>query len=621
VDSLMIKNSILKPSKWSRMPVSIAFCGLAMLALQAQAMTFNFSSIGYHSQGAKTAVLEDIPEGREVEVVLYDPAKRNPKLPVLMGAAVYKIENVKVFQDKNTQGPATKNLLLDFSNFKTPGTYELRVEGTEIKSGPLKVSDFLFWDTLKPVVKSFYYQRCGQEVDERVVKLSHTACHLKDANFLTPTHRVMDVDDDGGLDVLGGWHNGGDYAKYVTSTALSASRLMAMHEWNPKPFKYFRLEYPLFEPGYGGMDDLHHEIKAGLDWLMSMQRNDGALYRKVAGKHWPGKVRPEDDDQPRYIYGVSTQDTANAAAAWAMAARDFKKADLGYSVKSLLAAEKAWGFLESRPEFMVQRSDSDFSGSGEFLNPGSRTDTPYRLWAAAELYIATGKLKYHQYFLQHLNEISLEPFSWANPSIQGITDYLLYAKNQDAGTAETLKRSVLRLADTIADSMEDDMYATGLQKFGASSNQEVAERGAVLMIAYRLSGKERYRNAAGRSLSYFFGMNPLGMTYVTGFPGKSTAHPSHRWMEASGKLLLGYLVDGPNQFATDGKTPKDRGAASYIDDAAAKSGNEPKILNNASLAYLLALLNDSYNAAPKEETSAPKSLLDYQLAPERPKRK
>jgi hypothetical protein len=33
---------------------------------------------------------------------------------------------------------------------------------------------------------------------------------------------------------------------------------------------------------------------------------------------------------------------------------------------------------------------------------------------------------------------------------------------------------VLRLADTIADSMEDDMYATGLQKFGASSNQEVA---------------------------------------------------------------------------------------------------------------------------------------------------
>lgn len=612
---------MIKTPNIYRLSISLALSGAALLALHAQAMTFNFSSIGYHPQGAKVAVLEDIPEGQQVEVVLYDPAKRNPKLPVLMGAAVYKIENAKVFQDSSQQGPATKNLMLDFSGFKTPGTYELRVEGTEIKSGPLKITDYLYWDTLKPIVKSFYFQRCGQEVEERVVKIFHSACHLKDANFLPSTHRVVDVDDDGGLDVLGGWHNGGDYAKYATSTALSAARLMAMHEWNPKPFKYFRLEYPLFEPGYGSTDDLHHEIKAGLDWLMSMQRNDGAIYRKVAGKQWPGKVKPEDDDQPRYIYGISTQDTANAAAAWAMAARDFKKADLGYSVKSLLAAEKAWGFLESRPEFMVQRSDSDFSGSGEFLNGASRTDTPYRLWAAAELYIATSKLKYHQYFLQHLNEISLEPFAWTNPAIQGITDYLLYARNQDAGTVETLKRSLLRLADNIADGVDEDMYATGLKKFGASSNQEVAERGAVLMTAYRLSGQERYRAAASRSLSYLFGVNPLGMTYVTGFPGKSTAHPSHRWMETSGKLLLGYLVDGPNEFATDGKTPKGRGASSYVDDAAAKSVNEPKILNSASLAYLLAVLNDSYNVAPQEETAVPKGPLEYQLAPERPKRK
>ena len=33
-----------------------------------------------------------------------------------------------------------------------------------------------------------------------------------------------------------------------------------------------------------------------------------------------------------------------------MAARDFKTVDLGYSVKSLLAAEKAWAFLESHPK-------------------------------------------------------------------------------------------------------------------------------------------------------------------------------------------------------------------------------------------------------------------------------
>lgn len=610
----------IKYPKTYRLPMSLMMSGIVLLALQAQAMNLTYSSIGYHTKGAKVAVLEDVPADRDVEVVLYDPEKRNPKLPVLMGAAVYKIQNIKVYQDSSQQGPATKDLLLDFSDFKTPGKYELRVEGTTIKSEPIKIGDYLYWDTLKPVVKAFYYQRCGQEVEERVVKLSHVACHLKDANFLPSTRRGFMLDDEGGMDVLGGWHNGGDYAKYVTSTALSAAKLMAMDEWNPKPFKYFRLEYPLFEPGYGSIDDLHHEIKAGLDWLMAMQRNDGAVYRKVAGKQWPGNIRPEDDDQPRYIYGVSTQDTANAAAAWAIAARDFKKADLGYSVKSLLAAEKAWNFLESRTDMLIQHSDSDFSGSGEFINPEGRSDTVYRLWAAAELYIATGKPKYHQYFQQHLNEISLTSFSWTNPAIQGITDYLLYAGNQDARTAAALKTSLFRLADTIADNVEQDVYGAGLQKYGLSSNQEVAERASVLMIAYKLGGEERYRQAASRSLSYLFGVNPQGVTYVTGFPGKSVMHPTHRWMEATNKLLLGYVVDGPNELATDGKTPKDRGSASYVDEAAAKSVNEPKILNNASLAYLLALLNDSYNATAKDETGH-KSPLDYQLAPERPKRK
>ena len=605
-------------SQVRRIPAVLALCGIAFLLQQAQAMTFRTSSIGYHTQAAKFVVLEDIPSDQNVEVVLYDPNKRNPKLPVLMGAAVFKIEKTRVYEDTTKAGPATKNLLLNFSDFKMPGTYELRVEGSTIKSDPVKIGDYLYWDTLKPVVKGFYFQRCGQEVEERTLKLFHSACHLKDADFIFPPKGMLDGDT--GQDVIGGWHNGGDYAKYVTSTALSAARLMSMHEWDPKPFKYFRLEYPLFEPGYGSTDDLHHEIKAGLDWLIAMQRRDGAVYRKVAGKQWPGKILPEDDEQRRFIYGISTQDTANAAAVWAMAARDFKKADLGYSVKSLLQAEKAWGFLESRPEFLVQRSDSDFSGSGEFINPNSRTDTPYRFWAAAELYIATGKLKYHQYFLQHLNEISLERFSWTNPAILGITDYLLYAKNQDAKTADTLKSAILRLADELADSAENDLYGVGLSKYGMSSNQEIAERAAILMSAYRLSGQAYYRDVASRMASYFFGVNPMGMTYITGFPGKAVAHPSHRWVEASGKPVLGYVVDGPNDYATDGKTPVNRGAASYADDAAAKLVNEPKILNNASLAFLLAVLNDAYNVSPPEETG-PKSPLEFELAPERPKKK
>lgn len=601
-----------------RLSVFLVLCGTSLCLLQAQAVTFKFSSIGYHPQGAKLAVVEDVPEDKKMSIVLYDPTRRNPKFPVLLGATVYKIENVKTVQDLNQQGPSTKKLLLDFSAFQTPGTYELRIEGTDIKSEPIKINEFLYWDAMKPIVRSFYFQRCGQEVEDKGLNLFHSACHLKDAQYAN-TSRALSDDDS--LDVVGGWHNGGDYAKYVTSTALSAARLMAMDEWNAKPFKFFRMDYPLYEPGYGATDDLHHEIKAGLDWIMVMQRRDGSLYRKVAGKKWPGNVSPEEDDQPRYVYGITTQDTANAAAALAMAARDFKSADLGYSVKSLMAAEKAWSFLESRSDMIIQHSDSDVSGSGEFIDPKATTDTPYRLWAAAELYVSTGKDKYHDYFRQHLTQVPLQKFSWMNPVMQGAVDYLLYAKSPDPKTVDVLKQAVLRVADAVESNVDADAYSVGLPKYGASSNQEIAERGIVLMDAYRLTGKTEYRDAASRLVSYFFGVNPLGMTYVTGFAGKSVSHPTHRWMQASSKLIPGYVVDGPNEAATDGKTPQGQGVSSYVDDAAAKSVNESKLLNNASLACLLALLNDSYNVSANEEQAGPKTPLDFQLAPERPKKK
>jgi endoglucanase len=602
-----------------RLSVFVVLCSASVCVLQAQAVTFKFSSIGYHPQGAKLAVVEDVPEDKKMSIVLYEPSRRNPKFPVLLGATVYKVENVKAIQDPNQQGPSTKKLLVDFSDFKTPGTYELRIEGTDIKSDPIKINDFLYWDAMKPIVKSFYFQRCGQDIEDKTLNLFHAACHLKDAQYINNSRALSD--DDESIDVVGGWHNGGDYTKYVTSTALSAARLMTMDEWNAKPFKFFRMEYPLYEPGYGATDDLHHEIKAGLDWLMVMQRRDGAVYRKVAGKKWPGNVAPEDDDQPRYIYGITSQDTANAAAALAMAARDFKTADLGYSVKSLMAAEKAWSFLDARSDMIIQHSESDFSGSGEFIDSQATMDTPYRLWAAAELYASTGKDKYHNYFKQHITQASLQRFSWMNPMMQGAVDYLLYAKNPDPKTAAALKEAILRIADAVASNVKADAYSVGVPKYGVSSNQEIAERGIILMDAYRLTGKTDYRDAASRLVSYFFGVNPLGMTYVTGFAGKSVNHPTHRWMIASGKLIPGYVVDGPDEAATDGKTPTGQGAASYVDDAAAKSVNEPKLLNNASLACLLALLNDAYNVSAKDDQAGPKSPLDFQLAPEKPKKK
>lgn len=584
-----------------------------MSGLRAHAIGFRLSSIGYHTLGSKVAVLYDVPDKERVRVVLYDPQKRNSKFPVLLGEPVYPVKNVTEFAT-SSQGPSTNTYRIDFSGWKQPGTYELRIEGTNVKSPPIRINDYLFWDALKPVTRTFYFQRCGQEVEDTQLNITHEACHLNDA--LAPGGSASDDP----VDVIGGWHNGSDYAKYTTATALSASRLMAMSEWDPRPFKFFRLDYPIFEADYGKTDDLHHEVLAGLNWLMVMQRRDGGVYRKVAGKQWPHDIRPEADEQPRYLYEVSTQDTAATAATFAIAARSFKTADLGYSVKSLLAAEKSWKFLLAHPSPIGVPTKADYSGSGEFIDPAHPSDMAYRVWAATELYVSTEKPEYRQFLLQHLREVPVAPYSWRNPALQGYLDYALAEATSDPETTRQLTGMIGATASAMAQAIDEKPYGDGLSQYGNASNLIVVERANLLMAAYRLTQKPEFLAAANRSLIYLYGVNAMGISFVTGSGEAAVKHPAHRWMSQMNTLIPGYLVDGPNEAPRDNLTPKGVGALSYVDDAKAYSSNESTILNNAGLAYLLATLNAAYNQADIDKANAPKKAtdnnpLDYKLSP------
>lgn len=604
---------------WICSLVTMVVCVLLGLFGPVHAMSFRLSAIGYHPQGAKVAVLEDVPADRDVSVVLFDPERRNPRMPLLVGTTVYKFHKPASFKKKSQQGPPTRSILLDFTDFQVPGTFELRVEGTEIKSPPIKISDYLYWDALRPVVKSFYFQRCGQEIEDRAVGVYHAACHLKDADFIrSPQSRSPLMDD---VDVVGGWHHGGDYTKYTTSTALSIAKLLAIHEWNARPYKYFRLEYPLHEISQGQANDLLHEVKVGLDWLLVMQRRDGAFYRKVAGLQWPGnQVGPDDDLQKRYIYGISTLDTANAAAALAMAAREYRKSDLGFSIRCLRAAEKAWIYLQNQPQLKIERTDRDQLGSGEFIEPGMTSDLSQRLWAATELYITTGKPEYHQYFTAQVRQMPLQRFSWQNPMMQGAVDYVLYAPDQNPQITAWLRGQVVQLADAIVKDVATAglPWPSGLKRYERASNRAVVERAAILLAAYRMTDQARYRDAASRSMSYLLGVNPFGHAYVSGLGDVSIQKPAHRWMSASKKTIPGFLVDGPDEVSGVAMVPVGQGAASYVDDPVAASVNESTLLNNAGLAYVLAVLNDVYNVGGQQDENRRQTPLDVQLAPSRP---
>jgi len=612
--------------------------GIAAGSLNAWAVQLDVSSLGYHPQGVKQAVIRDVPEGADFKVYVFDPHRRNPRFPVVVGAKLYDVTQRKLVS-LPTQAPGMQAYLLDFSDFHESGGFELRVDGLTLSPTPITVNEFVFWDHMMPVVKSFYYQRCGQDVESRSPAMYHTACHVEEAHLLRGLS--TEPTGQGGTKILadtrdvgGGWHHGGDYSRYVISTAIAAGRLMDAIALNPRSVGFFRLNYPIFEPALGDMPDYYHEVKAGLDWLLTMQAHDvpgidGAVYRKVTGLAFVSAMPPEDDTQKQIIHGVTTQDTAAFAAALATGARVFQKENLGYSIKLLRAAEKAWTYLAAHPEPVWMHSSYDWTASGEFVTPNpSQADSAYRLWAATELYLATRKAVYHDYFVSHLNQVNIAPAGWENPAMLGLMDFWRFAGDKTDNPSRVFIQSAVRqLAGNIAVRMNQSALPQSVAHYEKSSNRLTAEHAVTLLDAAQITGDKQDALLASRLVASLYGINPLGQTFVTGEGGHAVQHPMHRWMEAKGSVLPGFLVDGPNEAAMDGKTPPHQAFLSYVDDAKASGVNESSILNNASLAYLLAYLNNSFNPAGVDQnpagatgptdTNKPKSPLQYELYPEK----
>jgi endoglucanase len=590
-------------------------------------ITFIAPAIGYHRLGTKTLLVDNVPTSlKHPSFIIFDPERKNPHFSAIVGSVVYrKIKVTELGSESAMPGPGTRKLLLDFSDFHESGKMEIRLSGLNgnlVKSAPIVIADFVYWDALKPVMRSFFFERCGQEVDDPSIRLFHGACHLEDAPLIrSTTSQASNNEVLPHIEAIGGWHNGDSYDKSVSVTALAVAQLMTVDEgdgpWVNRPLRKLRLDYPFSEPGLGVNDDFHHEVRHGMDWLRVMQRADGAMYVGVRGTQ-PATLQkalrtPDEDEQPRIVDGVSTLETADAAAVFAQAARDFRPADLSYSVKSQLNAEKAWAFLQAHPQSIPSKTDA-------------KQEQLHRFWALAELYTTTGKASYHQAFLQQLPQLTpLQATSLENPAILGLIDYALYAPKPDAATVAFIKSTVDTLASHISDAVESDPYGAGLPRFSETSNRRIAERANLLVAAYRMTGQKRYREAASKSLSYIMGVNPESLSYVTGMGEHAVQHPAHPWLsriQDAKRLAPGFMVSGPNAAATDGVTPQDLGALSYLDSIRARSSNQSTLLDAAALASLLGNLNTVFNADAETGGSKGKSQelpspLNYELAPEK----
>ncbi len=107
-------------------------------------------------------------------------------------------------------------------------------------SDPFRLDRNVYGRVLYLAMRSFYGQRCGTRVDlgRDFSGFRHEACHVTDAAFHPSSGRT------GRIRATRGWHDAGDYGKYIVNSGISTGELLWAWEWYPQVFRDLPLDIP-----------------------------------------------------------------------------------------------------------------------------------------------------------------------------------------------------------------------------------------------------------------------------------------------------------------------------------------------------------------------------------------
>ena len=149
----------------------------------------------------------------------------------------------------------------DFSDFTTPGSYQ--IETDDQISPPFAIRERIYDRIIAGYLTFLKAQRCGCGVFG-----VHEPCHLDDG--------ILDVDGSP-LQVTGGWHDAGDFRKWLAFTQSHVEALLTIRENAGKDLE---------RCGVSG-DALLEEIAWGNRYFHNMIASSGQVYEDVAGGRAP----------------------------------------------------------------------------------------------------------------------------------------------------------------------------------------------------------------------------------------------------------------------------------------------------------------------------------------------
>lgn len=448
----------------------------------------------------------------------------------------------------------------DFSALKKPGVYRLGIPGYGV-SQDFALGHDVFDSVYKTTGRLFYHSRNGTLITRPWADPGHErATGGIPADMDARFHPVVSTSklrnrERGGLyqSVSGGWFDAGDYGQYIPNAApvwYAASLGMDL-----APLRFRDKDFNIPESG-NRIPDLIDELEWGMDWALSMQdATDGGVWFRLASAQWDEGL-PAHVMRPRYLFEKTSHATASFAAMAAIHARLLRSYRQDHSALVLRAAEMAWDFLETHPQWPAEGEsyrNPPGVAAGEYSDTSNKDN---RLWAAAELYRSTGKAKYHKAFKALFDQVKFDPTNPVSYRQLGMAALWAYLKTDKKNTDPELRKKaeakILAGADWLKNmaikhpfraAMHHHIPFTGWGSFAQSTRAVLP-----LLQAYQLTRKPSYLDWAMQMANPQLGANPQSRSYITGIGANPPQHPLSKLSkyDNTDAPLRGIPVNGPH---------------------------------------------------------------------------
>jgi endoglucanase len=412
---------------------------------------------------------------------------------------------------------------IDLADVPEGGPYKVAVKGYG-SSHPFGVGGAFSKALAYTIFRAQYLQRCGCPIQKPDIRKS--ACHtlVYDVDGPIGEANIEVKGDEATINVYGGYHDAGDADRRAYHMSNPVINLMIYEAF---PSYFFDGQYDIpgeFDEDHrilsytNGIPDIIDEAEwGGLAWEY-LQNEDGSIHFGTETRGYPDPfAAPLDLDDKKYgTVRIDDRATCIGAGLFMHLARVLKPYDSNRSDELLEKAEKAMEFgrkAMADPErlyYHIQR----------YLLLGDAADHQ----KIRDLYEIAGELKNNLYVTPGY---SLNDDKFDNPA------YILsYIQEKhipaDPEIVAFFKQAIKDAADANIAELRSHAYPIGNNPAGQAWGHNVRQPqyASAPLLQWMLSGDRRYFDAASELMDYKLGLNPIGISYVTGL-GFHRVHNIH----------------------------------------------------------------------------------------------